>query len=136
MTTPIGPLDVAERRRVEVAEQACRFGVVGSRADEVVFVTAPQPGVLVSRYVQELAAEDPNPAWPASAGYEPKPATVSLTPMHPSGSLRLSASQLSTYEDCPRRWYYASVLRLDDSTSVWTEFGSLVHNVLEVFVDT
>ena len=24
MTTPIGPLDVAERRRVEVAEQACR----------------------------------------------------------------------------------------------------------------
>lgn len=135
ITTPIGPLELAERRRVAVAEQRARFGLAASRSSEVVFVTAPQPGVLVSRYVQEFAAEDPDPAWPESAGYERKPATVSLTPMHPSGSLRLSASQLSTFEDCPRRWYYASVLRLDDSTSVWTEFGSLVHNVLEAFLD-
>ena len=134
LTTPVGPLELAERRRVAVAEQRCRFGVVSSRAAETVFVTAPQPGVLVSRYVQHLAPGEPRPAWPAPTQYEPRPATISATPMHPSGSLRLSASQLSTFEDCPRRWYYASVLRLDDSSSVWTEFGSLVHNVLEAFL--
>jgi RecB family exonuclease len=134
ITTPVGPLELAERRRVAVAEQRCRFGVVASRAIETVFVTAPQPGVLVSRYVQHLAAEEPRPAWPTPTPYAPRHATVSITPMHPTGSLRLSASQLSTFEDCPRRWYYASVLRLDDSSSVWTEFGSLVHNVLEAFL--
>ena len=52
-----------------------------------------------------------------SSGRRPRRgrATISVTPMHPSGRLRLSASQLSTFEDCPRRWFYASVLRLDDS---------------------
>ncbi len=58
-----GPLDLAERRRVAVAEQRRRFGVVASRGDHVVFVAAPQPGVLVSRYVQHLDAEEPKRAW-------------------------------------------------------------------------
>ena len=135
ITTASGPVDLAARREVAVAEQRRRFHVVASRADHTVFVTAPPPGVLVSRYVQHLTAQDARPAWAEPVAHERLPATVSATPMHASGSLRLSASQLSTFEDCPRRWYYASVLRLDDSSSVWTEFGSLVHNVLEAFLD-
>jgi RecB family exonuclease/superfamily I DNA/RNA helicase len=135
VTTPAGALSVAERRRVQVAEQERRFHMVATRGDETVFISAPPPGVLVSRYVEHLPRTAPTPGWVPPVAPDPRPATVSVTPMHPSGQLRLSASQLSTFEDCPRRWFYASVLRLDDSTSVWTEFGSMVHNVLEAFLD-
>ena len=135
ITTASGPVSIAARREVAVAEQRRRFGVLASRGDCVVYVTAPPPGVLVSRYVQHLTAEEARPAWSEPVAPPPRPATISLTPMHPSGRLRLSASQLSNFEDCARRWYYASVLRLDDSSSVWTAFGSLVHNVLEAFLD-
>ncbi len=135
ITTVSGPVSVAARREVAVAEQRRRFGVLASRGDCVVYVTAPPPGVLVSRYVQNLTAEEARPAWAEPVAPPPRPPTISLTPMHPSGRLRLSASQLSNFEDCARRWYFASVLRLDDSSSVWTAFGSLVHNVLEAFLD-
>lgn len=134
VTTPVGPLSLAERRRVAVAEQQRRFACLATRAETTVFVAAPQPGVLVSRFVEHLERTSPKPAWADPVAPDPRPATISVTPMHPSGQLRLSASQLSTFEDCPRRWFYASVLRLDDSTSVWTEFGSMVHNVLEDFL--
>jgi DNA helicase-2/ATP-dependent DNA helicase PcrA len=99
-----------------------------------VFVTAPQPGVLASRYVEHLVANEAEPAWLAAKEAVRQPATISLEPIHPSGALRLSASQLSTYEDCPRRWFYDNVLRLADSSSVWSDFGSLVHEVLERFL--
>lgn len=135
ITTPAGALSVAERRRVQVDEQQRRFLAVASRGEKTIFISAPPPGVLVSRYVEHLEATAPAPGWAPPVAPDPRPATISVTPMHPSGQLRLSASQLSTFEDCPRRWFYASVLRLDDSTSVWTEFGSMVHNVLERFLD-
>jgi DNA helicase-2/ATP-dependent DNA helicase PcrA len=54
--------------------------------------------------------------------------------MHPTGALRLSASQLGTYEDCARRWFYDNHLRLSDRSSVWAGFGTLVHDVLEEFL--
>jgi RecB family exonuclease len=121
------PVDYADAQRQ-------RFALAGSRAPWTTFVAAPQPGVLVSRYIEHLPVIDARPAWPAPRPYPARPATYTTTPIHPSRALRLSASQLSTYEDCPRRWFYDNVLRLADSSSVWADFGSLVHDVLETFL--
>jgi RecB family exonuclease len=117
-----------------LGDERGRFALAESRADNVVFVAAPQPGVLVSRYVEDLPAHEPRPGWSAPSNPTPKTPTVTTVPIHPSGQLRLSASQLSTYENCPRRWFYGNVLRLHDSTSVWADFGNLVHDVLEKFL--
>ncbi|MEY2426233.1 MAG: hypothetical protein QOI61_1805 [Actinomycetota bacterium] len=110
------------------------FARAASRAEVVVFVSAPQPGVLISRYVEDLPAHDPRPGWAQPSNPTPKAPTVTAVPISPSGTLRLSASQLSTYENCPRRWFYGNVLRLHDSTSVWADFGNLIHDVLEKFL--
>ncbi len=127
-------LDAPARRRAAIAAQRERFRVAMSRAPRVACVAAPQPGVLVSRYVEQLPFTEAAPAWAQPRPYPARPLTYTATPIHPSRRLRLSASQLQTFEDCPRRWFYDSVLRLADSTSVWADFGSLVHDVLERFL--
>ncbi|MEY2419144.1 MAG: hypothetical protein QOG90_1824 [Actinomycetota bacterium] len=126
--------DAAVRRRAAIAAHRRRFELASSRAPRVSYVAAPQPGVLVSRYVEHLPLTEAKPAWLEPRPYPLRSVTYTSTPIHPSRTLRLSASQLSTFEDCPRRWFYDSVLRLADSTSVWADFGSLVHDVLERFL--
>ncbi|MEY2473206.1 MAG: hypothetical protein QOK28_2535 [Actinomycetota bacterium] len=126
--------DAAVRRRAAIAAHRRRFELASSRGPRVTYVAAPQPGVLVSRYVEHLPITEAKPAWPEPRPYPLRSVTYTSTPIHPSRTLRLSASQLSTFEDCPRRWFYDSVLRLADSTSVWADFGSLVHDVLERFL--
>ena len=126
--------DGPARRRRAIAAQRDRFALASSRAPRVAYVAAPQPGVLVSRYVEHLPITEAAPAWAAPRPYPARETTFTATPIHPSRQVRLSASQLQTFEDCPRRWFYDSVLRLADSTSVWADFGSLVHDVLERFL--
>lgn len=46
-------------------------------------------------------------------------------------SLRLSATSLETYRKCPRRYYYAQVLRLEEEDSIALAFGTAVHAALE-----
>lgn len=43
----------------------------------------------------------------------------------------ISPSQVKTYRDCPRKWWYASVLKLPQPSSEAAEFGSRVHDILE-----
>lgn len=47
-------------------------------------------------------------------------------------SLRLSATALETYRTCPRRYYYAQVLRLEEE-SIAFSFGQSVHATLEQY---
>lgn len=127
--------DAAARRRRSLAEERRRFELACSRGTHAaIYVAAPQPGVLVSRYVDHLDGHDPDMAWPAPISPEHRPRTGSTRAMHPDGALRLSASQLDTYEDCARRWFYDNHLRLSDRSSVWAGFGTLVHDVLEEFL--
>lgn len=46
-------------------------------------------------------------------------------------SFRLSPSQADSYEKCPRRYVLERRLRLGDSSSVYSHFGELTHDVLE-----
>ncbi|MFP5319957.1 MAG: PD-(D/E)XK nuclease family protein [Acidimicrobiia bacterium] len=112
------------------------FGVATSRATEsLVAVAAPEPGVLLSRFVESW--EPAGVKWPTAPG-QPPPArarTAGAVPVWPSGQLSLSASQLATYDDCPLRYAYQYVLKARDEPGVHAGLGSLVHKVLETFLD-
>jgi len=47
-------------------------------------------------------------------------------------TIRLSPSQATAYEDCPRRYALERRLKVGNDTSIYAEFGLLIHEVLEV----
>ena len=47
-------------------------------------------------------------------------------------TIQLSPSQATAYEDCPRRYALERRLKVGNETSVYAEFGLLIHRVLEV----
>ncbi|MDB4897620.1 MAG: UvrD/REP helicase, partial [Firmicutes bacterium] len=69
----------------------------------------------------------------AEAGGVPLRRQVDPVPFGGTDSLRLSASAIEMYRDCPRKYYYAYVLRLPDEDNVYTAFGSALHAALERF---
>jgi CRISPR/Cas system-associated exonuclease Cas4 (RecB family) len=48
--------------------------------------------------------------------------------------VKFSPSQISTFRECRRKWYYSSVLRLPRDVSASAELGSAIHAVLEDFL--
>ena len=133
-----GP-DVAEgpeRSRLDAQEWARRFAeVAGCATREVVAVAAPEPGVLVSRFVEGW---EPRPvvlhqpaAAPQTARTAPSPGAA---PAFPTRRLRLSATQLDTYENCPLNYMYQYVAGIRGEGSVSANVGSIVHAALESFL--
>ena len=51
--------------------------------------------------------------------------------------IKLSPSSVSTYEQCPRRWFFRYIKRLypEVEEPEFTEFGNLVHDIAENFKD-
>jgi len=128
--------DGGDRRRRALADERRLFAVASSRATRrLVATAAPEPGVLLSRFVE---------AWPPEAvrlPVAPGPPSVVLGPtrsdtgVFPDGQLRLSASQLSTYDDCPLRYAYEYGLGVRGEGNVYAALGGLVHEVLAEFCD-
>jgi DNA helicase-2/ATP-dependent DNA helicase PcrA len=54
-------------------------------------------------------------------------------PFGDAASLKLSATALEAYRDCPRRYYYAQVLRLPDEDNIALAFGDAMHSTLELY---
>jgi RecB family exonuclease len=100
-----------------------------------VATSAPEPGVLESRFVGEWPVKAA--AIPLAPGPPPlvRPPTDGGSSLYPDDTLLLSASQLETYEDCPLRYFYEYVLRVRADSNVYAELGSLVHEVLAAFLD-
>ncbi|MGI8809492.1 MAG: PD-(D/E)XK nuclease family protein [Acidimicrobiales bacterium] len=120
------PLSPAERL---LFQKAC------SRAtSRLVATAAPEPGVLLSRFVEGWDLCESRP--PAFRGPAPmsRPATVNPVEVFPDGRLVLSATQLATYDDCPLRYAYQYGLRVRDDAGAPAALGSLVHEVLAEFL--
>lgn len=118
------------------AEERRRFGVATGRATgSLVAVAAPEPGVLLSRFVEGWAPG--TITWPGAPGQRPpaRVRTAGVVPVWPGGQLVLSATQLATFDDCPKRYSYQYVLRARDEPGVHAGLGSLVHEVLQRFLD-
>ncbi len=58
--------------------------------------------------------------------------TADPEPIAPEGHLRTSYSRIGTYEDCHLRYFYSSVVGLDDRTSYQMAFGKLMHTIFEL----
>ena len=61
--------------------------------------------------------------------------TQGAEPPHPQGSLRLSASRLTAYRDCPLRYKFAHHLSLGEVASDAMALGTLLHEVLRAYHD-
>ncbi|MDQ6798427.1 MAG: PD-(D/E)XK nuclease family protein, partial [Actinomycetota bacterium] len=125
-----------DRRRWALADERRLFSLASSRASHrLVATAAPEPGVLLSRFIE---------GWPRAAvclplapGPDPVAhvTTENPVPVFPDGQLRLSASRLSTYDDCPLRYAYEYGLGVRTEAGVYAALGSLVHEVLALFND-
>ena len=129
------PVSPAERRRGSLAAERKLFRTARTRATgRLVGTAAPEPGVLLSRFVEGWERREARP--PALGGPAPltRPPTENPVGVFPGGDLTLSASQLDTYDDCPLRYAYQYGLRVKDEASTSMALGSLVHEVLAEFL--
>jgi superfamily I DNA/RNA helicase/RecB family exonuclease len=58
--------------------------------------------------------------------------TADPEPIAPDRRLRTSYSRIGTYEDCHLRYFYSSVVGLDNRTSYQMAFGKLMHTIFEL----
>jgi RecB family exonuclease len=130
-------LDPTTRHNAMLREQHLRFLDVCARATRrVVAIGAPEPGVLPSRWIESWANAETVVAsqTQASAVREPLPESPGVIPVHPTGQLRLSASQLDTFENCPLNYAYQYAAGVRSSGSVQASVGTIVHAALEQFL--
>ena len=130
------PPTAPERRRQALADERALFDLACTRATGRLLATAaPEPGVLLSRFVEGWPAAGVHlPLTPGPVGAPRRP-TISDVPPSPDGRLRLSASQLATYDDCPLRYYYEYVVGARTDAGPHAALGSVVHEVLATFLD-
>ncbi len=116
-------------------EEAMFLRCVARCSGWVVAVGAPEPGVLISRFIEDW----PNHTYtyPNVRRAIPLPTlieTPGVVPCFPDGRLRLSASQLSTFENCPQNFAYQYVAAVRGSGSVQASVGTMVHEALERYL--
>jgi len=129
------PGSPAERRQASLATERDRFRLACSRATgRLVATAAPEPGVLVSRFVEGWGVAPPRPPRRLGPAAVARRATVNPVEVFPGGELVLSATQLATYDDCPLRYAYQYGLRVRDEAGAPAALGSLVHEVLAEFL--
>lgn len=118
-----------DRRRL-----AALLGAVAPNGS-VVAIAAPVGGVLPSPLIDGWRRDELSLVRVASTP-PPRPTTDTTTdvPLFPSGSLRLSATQLTTFEDCSWRYGFEYALGLRGAGGAPATAGSLVHEVLESFL--
>jgi RecB family exonuclease len=136
------PLPRAAVRRLASLEDERRlFQLARSRATgQLIGTAAPQPGQLISRWVKQWPERMPVlPIPPVARGGTGSAVVVLPSPglvaVHPDRRLNLSASQLTTYADCPLRYAFQYALAVTTDAGVWAGMGNWVHDTLEEFAD-
>lgn len=123
--------ELVEHDRRRLADLLAAVAVDGS----VVAIAAPVGGVLPSPFIDNWRREELSLLRvPTTPPARPTSDTTSDVPLFPSGSLRLSATQLTTFEDCSWRYGFEYGLGLRGASGAPATAGSLVHEVLENFL--
>lgn len=123
--------ELADRDRLRLEELLRSVDADGS----IVGISAPLAGQLSSPFVDgwqraELSLLRPESAMPP----RPTDDTETDIALFASGSLRLSATQLTTFEDCSLRYGFEYGLGLRSAGGASATAGSLVHRALETFL--
>jgi RecB family exonuclease len=104
---------------------------------QLICVAAPEAGVLVSRFVEKHPREKPTfpsrQADPARWPVRLLP-TTNPRPLVVTEGLKLSATQITMFENCPWQYTLQYRLNLPNKGGMAARFGSYVHEVLEKFV--
>ena len=131
------PMPTADERRAgSVQEERRLFALACSRPSAtLVAVAATEPGVLLSRFVEDWEPRASRLSLEGGRCPPAPPPTAGPEPLWPDGALHLSASQLDTYEDCPLKHGYRYALGVRAHGGVHANLGSLAHDVLELFCD-
>ncbi|MGH9225291.1 MAG: PD-(D/E)XK nuclease family protein [Acidimicrobiales bacterium] len=135
--TPVFDPAALGRTAPGLADERALFALATSRATTTLVATAaPEPGVLLSRFVEAWKPDPDGLRLPLAPGRVPpvRSETAGAAPVWPSGVLTLSATQLDTYDDCPLRYAYAYGLKARDEAGVHANLGTLVHEVLAEFL--
>ena len=123
--------ELVEHDRRRLADLLATVAVDGS----VVAIAAPVGGVLPSPFIDNWRREELSLLRvPTTPPARPPSDTTGDVPLFPSGSLRLSATQLTTFEDCSWRYGFEYGLGLRGAGGAPATAGSLVHEVLENFL--
>lgn len=118
--------------------ERARFAeAVASARQRFTVIAAPEPGVLLSRFVEalpiaprRLPTRHPDPQrWPQGL-----PETTNPKAFHSGPSLHLSATQLTMFENCPWQYTLQYRLGLRGKGGLAARFGSLIHHILEQFL--
>jgi len=123
----------------ELAEPSPFLAELGAPAPERLRLTDPLPDArsFLLKVAAGLDPGEPDRVAQAAALLSRDPLAVPLRRQAPPSpfvggeSLRLSATALEAYKECPRRYYYAQVLRLPDEDNIALAFGDAMHTALE-----
>ena len=117
-------------------EEECKFFVGTSRAKErlMFYASSIQPGGRVrkpSRYINTVRSYIQQNKVSPPARFSPE--EDHIVPVHCSGGLSLTDSQLSLYDRCPRRFLYTHILALGGrrTQSAFLQMHSAVRDVLD-----
>ena len=132
-------LSVFERYRRALAYERGLFDMAVSRASGRVVATAgPEPGVLVSRFVDDWPPDEDVGDRPTPEPRQVKAKMLSETgsdvPVWPDGTLNLSATKLATYADCPLKFAFSYALGVRDEGNAWANLGTLFHAIVAEFL--
>ena len=124
-----------ERDQITIARHRAFFADTVARGEiSVTAIAAPDPGVLVSRFVEgwpelpTVSLHTEGPLLPES------PETRSQVACFPDDSLRLSATRLDTFENCRLNFAYQYVAGVRGPGGVPASVGTMVHATLEAFL--
>lgn len=127
---PVSPLELEALLRRTLADPGAP---AASRLAAATVLSEPGPSTHTGSLNRPGAHPSSTPAlagpWDASAfaGAALPGPDIGLA----TAQLRLSPSQAEAYELCPRRYAFERRLRLDDRSSPYASFGTLVHAALE-----
>jgi RecB family exonuclease len=127
--------EVPERHLRAAIDARKQFDYLCSRATErVIAIASPEPGVLMSRYLETVEPRGPRVPTTPQRPLTSIPQTTNDRPFR-SGAIRASASSLETFQNCPLQFTIRYVLGVDTPSGVQAAVGTLVHEILERFLD-
>jgi RecB family exonuclease len=128
--------EVNERqRRILADSQKLSDNLLARGTRYAIAVTAPEPGVLRSRFLEKMPSRDAARSTPTRRSVVPLEATQNDYGFWHERQIRASASSLDTFRNCPLEYTYKYVLGIATASGPQAMVGTITHDILERFFD-
>lgn len=124
------------RHRDALVESRRRAENLLARGNRVaIAITAPEPGILASRFIEGVAQRQPSLDTTIIRPVEALSVSNNARGFWEDRKVRGSASSLDTFRNCPLEYTYKYVLNIATESGPQAMVGTITHDVLEVFYD-